>query len=129
MTDQPSIFGPIEGGAHIGDPDTALSAATNKRSMIRWGSQRQILLEAFGHADYSPNPGLTDEEAGIETGIARVADTRRCSELRAAGMIEPIGATRPTTLGARAMVCRITTRGRQALMQAFQERESHQGDD
>jgi hypothetical protein len=44
-----------------------------------------------------------------------VADTRRCSELRQAGLIVDTGDRRPTVTGSAAMVCAITDAGRRAL--------------
>lgn len=99
------------GRARRSDPDTSKAAGKNAICIIRWGSQRHTLLKAY--ADIGPS---TDEQVGLRSGIRRVADTRRCSELRSAGLIEPTGETHPTSTGAMAMKCRITTEGLRTLM-------------
>lgn len=106
---------PAHGGARKADPPTSVAAAKDPTSMVRWGSQRHKLLCTFA---VKGDAGLTDEEAGIRCGIARVADTRRCSELRKAGLIVNTGQTRTTQTGAPAMVCRITDLGRKVLAES-----------
>jgi hypothetical protein len=97
------------GGARRSDPDTSVAAARAHPTLRN--SQRLALLRAFALV----GRGLTDEEAGEIAGIRRVADTRRCSELRGAGLIADTGERRPTSTGSMAMVCRITGPGAAAL--------------
>ena len=51
---------PRPGGVRRTDPATSRAAATDHASMVRWGSQRSALLQAFADA---PPGGLLDEEA------------------------------------------------------------------
>lgn len=104
LFDQPGL-------ARTSDPVTSHQAAA--LYPIHRGSDRYRLLAAY--AELGPS---TDEQVGIHEGIRRVADTRRASELRRSGLIEPTGAKRPTATGAKAMVCRITPAGREALAAA-----------
>lgn len=103
---------PLDGAARHSDPATSVQAATNRTNVLRWGSQRTRLLQAF--AEVGPW-GLTDEEAGLAAGVARVADTRRCSELRKSSLIRDTRTTRATTTGSDAMVCALTRDGLAAL--------------
>jgi hypothetical protein len=92
------------------DPATSRKAAENIK--VRSGSQRHTLLVAYGD-----HGSLTDEEAGEITGLRRpgVCYWKRCSELRAAGYIEPTGQTRLSSVGEAQMVCRLTDLGREVL--------------
>lgn len=95
------------------DPDTSTQAA---RDVIpRRGSQTMQLLAVYrNHALF----GMTDEEAGIESGLAarpKCCYWKRCSDLRTAGFIEPTGDTRPSSAGSQMQVCRITAKGMEAL--------------
>jgi hypothetical protein len=92
------------------DPATSRKAAENIK--VRSGSQRHTLLVAYGD-----HGSLTDEEAGEITGLRRpgVCYWKRCSELRAAGYIEPTGQTRLSSVGEAQMVCRLTDLGRGVL--------------
>jgi hypothetical protein len=101
------------GGFRRSDPETSQAAANNPKFKIRWGSQRWYLLQAYASAEFyrhEMNPPLTDEEAGEQAGVSRVADTRRCSELRRMGLIERVGIGY-TSNGSPAMTCRITDEG------------------
>ncbi len=62
--------------------------------------------------------GLTDEEAGMASGLAlkpKCCYWKRCSELRAKGLIAPTGVTRLSSAGSAMQVCAITAEGRKAL--------------
>jgi hypothetical protein len=104
---QPTLFEGV--AARRTDPDTSVAAAL-AHPLLR-SSQRLQLLRAFDLV----RSGLTDEEAGEIAGIRRVADTRRCSELRKAALIADTGDRRPTSTGSMAMVCQITETGCIAL--------------
>lgn len=101
---------PVAGRVRRTDPATSHAAANDATCAVLHGSQRFKLLRAY--ADLG---SLTDEQAGIREGIRRVADTRRCSELRRAGLIQPDGTSGETSTGASAMRCVITHAGRKAL--------------
>ena len=96
------------------DHDPVTSVMESARVQVRAGSQKSILLFYYAKAGEA---GLTDEEAGIESGLhARRANYwRRCSDLRALGLIQPTGGWRLSTMGERRMVCVITEEGRLAL--------------
>lgn len=118
-TDAPTLFDhpadptvPVDGAARHSDPLTSHLAATSDSNRMRWGSQRFLLLRAIAGAG---TDGLTDEEAGKTCGIRRVADTRRCSELRKAGLIVVTSETRKTSTDSDAVVCRVTQAGLDAL--------------
>lgn len=88
--------------ARRGDPSTSKRAAASPARQRRAGSQALRLLEAYRRiADYrvtddrtDPHPaeyGLTDSEARAIAGIsARSCYWKRCSELRAEGLIRPV---------------------------------------
>jgi hypothetical protein len=78
--------------------------------MVRWHSQRHHLLRAFRDED------LTYEEAGEIANVTDYNQHRRCSELRAMGLIEATDQTRKNASSGRdAMVCKITSLGRKVL--------------
>lgn len=96
-------------GARNTDPDTSHDAAAAIK--IRAGSQRHLLLDVFvlrGHAGY------TDEEAmHAADGVTPTSEySKRCSELREGGFIEPTGETRPGAAGVERIVSRATAKGR-----------------
>jgi len=96
------------------DPITSHKAGDGLK--IRAGTQQWFLLNAFLE---HPVFGMTDEEAGVFTGLAnlpRCCYWKRCSELRQAGYIEPNGEERLSTVGNKQQVCIITKAGRKALM-------------
>lgn len=79
----------------------------------RSGSQKAKLLTVYyrvgGH-------GLTDDEAAVAAGLDRSGYWKRCSELRADGMIYALGITRRGPLhGESGMVCAITHKGIEAI--------------
>ena len=94
------------------DPVTSVMAAANVTCRAR--SQKWLLLVCYTQAG---EQGLTDEEAGIRSGLKdRGANYwRRCSDLRAMGLIQPTGEKRISTMGELRMVCRITAAGRAVL--------------
>lgn len=93
------------------DPDTSKQGA--KDVLPRRGSQQAQLL-----AVYRNQPGLTDEQAGVLSGLAskpKCCYWKRCSELRAKGLIEPTGETRLSSAGSAMQVCRLSTKGAEVL--------------
>lgn len=103
------------------DPETSKAAA--KVAPVKKNTQRARLLSAFavGRMDYdaagSPDHGLTDEQAmEAAYGVSPFSEyAKRCSELRAAGLIEPTGETRAGGQGVPRIVSRITDAGRAVL--------------
>ncbi len=95
------------------DPDTSRQGAKDVKP--RRNSQTDLLLRMY--ASYKIT-GLTDEEAGVWTGLADMPKCcywKRCSELRALGLIRDTGDTRLSSAGSAMMVCRITQTGIEAL--------------
>ena len=93
------------------DPETSVKGAQDVKP--RRGSQTMLLLAEYTHRD-----GLTDEEAGLFSGLLsrpKCCYWKRCSELRAKGLITPTGETRLSSAGSAMQVCAITAEGRQAL--------------
>lgn len=102
------------------DPDT--SHAATRAITVKAGTQRALLLEVFAHADewwHGPKfrNALTDEEAmEFAGGVSPLSEySKRCSELREAGFIEPTGETRKGSSGMERIVSRITDKGREAV--------------
>lgn len=83
--------------------------------VIKRGSQRFLLLRAIAGEG---TQGMTDEEAGTKVGIGRVADTRRCSELRKADLIRDTGRTRKLSSGCDGMISVCTKAGYDSLLAA-----------
>jgi len=85
----------------------------------RAATQRIRLLHAYGDAEPLGFPsafdGLTDEEAAQACGLLNSCYWKRCGELRADGLIEFTGGTRPGAAGTARKVSRITERGRAVL--------------
>ena len=77
---------------------------------MRVGSHRAILLAIYADA----NLGLTDEEAAARA-TAQGHDIKgywkRCSDLRAIGLIQDLGIRRAVSSGSQAIVCAITQPG------------------
>jgi hypothetical protein len=105
------------------DPQTSHAAGENVRR--RALPQRDLLLLAYLRAG-SPSPfagdgwvgGLTDEEAGILTGLIEKPGCcywKRCSELRQEGLIEVFTASQPDQTGhyQRVPLTRISRAGEQ----------------
>lgn len=98
--------------ARKSDPNT--SKAAGESVAMRSGSQKYILLQAYANA----TEGLTDEEAGTNSGLAskpKCCYWKRCSELRQAGYISTTGETRASSVGEQQQVCVITEEGRKLL--------------
>jgi hypothetical protein len=93
------------------DPETSVKGAQDVKP--RRGSQAMLLLAEYAHRD-----GLTDEEAGLFSGLLsrpKCCYWKRCSELRSKGLIIPTGETRLSSAGSAMQVCAITAEGREAL--------------
>jgi hypothetical protein len=93
------------------DPITSVLGAGDVKP--RRGSQQALLL-----AEYAYRDGLTDEEAGLFSGLLsrpKCCYWKRCSELRAKGLIAVTGETRLSSAGSAMQVCAITEAGRNAL--------------
>jgi hypothetical protein len=93
------------------DPITSVLGAGDVKP--RRGSQQALLL-----AEYAFRDGLTDEEAGLFSGLLsrpKCCYWKRCSELRAKGFIVPTGVTRLSSAGSAMQVCAITPAGKEAL--------------
>jgi hypothetical protein len=93
------------------DPITSALGAGDVKP--RRTTQAMQLLAEYAHRD-----GLTDEEAGVFSGLLarpKCCYWKRCSELRAKGLIAPTGVTRLSSAGSAMQVCAITAEGRKAL--------------
>ena len=93
------------------DPITSALGAGDVKP--RRQTQAMQLLAEYVHRD-----GLTDEEAGLFSGLLsrpKCCYWKRCSELRAKGLIVPTGVTRLSSAGSAMQVCAITAEGRKAL--------------
>lgn len=89
------------------DPVTSKKAAVGASK--RAPSQQLIILKAFGSGR-----GFTDEEVGVFTALAfkpRCCYWKRCSELRAMGLIVPTGEFAKSTAGELQRICKITAKG------------------
>lgn len=101
------------------DPPTSKKAYRN--SQIRHGSQQHQLLQEYHKIALEqefPTLGLTDEEAGVRTGLFRKPKCcywKRCSELRQMLLIRPNGEQRRSSANEAQIVCIITEKGQQAL--------------
>lgn len=98
--------------ARTTDPVTSLAAA---HALSKRASHLRAVLEA-----YRFNGPITDVEAARRSGLDRIETTRRASELRSAGLIEPVeidGVLQTAELpsGRRGMLCAITAAGQEAL--------------
>jgi hypothetical protein len=92
------------------DPITSVLGAGEVKPRRR--SQAMLLLAEYLHG------GMTDEEAGMASGLAlkpKCCYWKRCSELRAMGLIIPTGETRLSSAGSAMQVCEITEEGEKAL--------------
>lgn len=93
------------------DPWTSKAGAVDVQ--IRKGSQQATLLKLYAQQPYW-TCGLTDEEAGELSGLARLPRCcywKRCSELRRMGLIEDTGESRMSTAGSAQRAFRITMLG------------------
>jgi len=92
------------------DPITSVLGAGDVKP--RRGSQQALLLAQYLQGE------MTDEEAGMASGLAlkpKCCYWKRCSELRAKGLIIPTGETRLSSAGSAMQVCAITPAGKEAL--------------
>jgi hypothetical protein len=93
------------------DPITSVQGAGDVKP--RRTTQAMKLLAEYVHRD-----GLTDEEAGLFSGLLarpKCCYWKRCSELRAKGFIVPTGVTRLSSASSAMQVCAITEAGKEAL--------------
>lgn len=112
---------PRTGRARAADPATSHTAGRNVA--VRAGSQRAKLLAAYRWVDREAKFGarahadLTDSEAQAQSGVpVRSCWWKRCSELRADGLIAYTGETRADALsGEQRALSRITDLGRRQL--------------
>ena len=98
------------------DPATSKKAAVGASK--RAPSQQTVLLKA-----YRGGRGLTDEEAGVITGLAfkpKCCYWKRCSELRTMGFIVTTGDFAKSSAGELQRICKITALG-QAHLQTLGE--------
>lgn len=88
-------------------------ARAKPENQIRWGSHRHLILKAFSRS----KNGLTDEQAGMTTGLLQKRSVywARCAELRAMGLIAPTGKTTISSQQQEVMICRITSKGSRRL--------------
>jgi hypothetical protein len=93
------------------DPDTSRAGAASVAPRAG-SSQKARLLIA-----YATRGDLTADDAAHHADLLGSCYWKRCGDLRAAGLIEPAGYTRPGRSGDAQMVCRITTLGRQVVSQ------------
>ena len=100
------------------DPRTSHAA---EPTPLRAGTQRHLLLSAYhsnvGREWENNYGGLTDEEAAtFAEGVSPTSEyAKRCSELRAAGLIIDTGKNRKGNSGLDRIVCRITEAGKAEL--------------
>ena len=98
-----------EGGptARTTDPRTSKAYSAER---MRKGSQAHLLLQAFGRW---PDDGLTDEQAMERSeGVTPSSEyAKRCSDLRAAGLIRDTGRDRKGNSGLDRIVSEITPKG------------------
>lgn len=101
--------------AHRSDVETSKIAAGF--AAVKGTSRAKLLVAHKGF----PTSGLTDDEAAAYAGIELHEARRRCSDLRALGLIgwlerrDGVFETRPTASGRNATVSRITQAGLDAL--------------
>jgi hypothetical protein len=121
MSEQDSLFDPPTRKSDLeedlrklsrrSDPGTSHAAA---RSLPNRQTLMALLLRAYR------DRGLTDEEAARVAGVDRESGHKRCSDLRNAGLIEPLMwngkvVTRAGSSGRQQRVCVLTADGRAAL--------------
>lgn len=109
MAEQLNLFIPT---FRARDPLTSIQAGVSVT--FRATSQKALLLAEYEKAG---SAGLTDEEAGIRSGLRdkRACYWRRCSDLREMLLIEPTLETRRSSAGELQGVCIITELGRQVM--------------
>jgi hypothetical protein len=92
------------------DPQGSVNGA--KHIKLKRTSQAMRLLAVYNE---HPIYGLLDEEAANHAKIA--GGWKRCADLRRLGYIKPTGEMAATLSGVKAMVCRITSEGMEALIE------------
>lgn len=92
------------------DPEGSVNGAKHIRP--KRNSQAMRLLAIYNE---HPIYGLLDERAAALAGIA--GGWKRCADLRRLGYIKPTGQLAETVSGVKAMVCRITSEGMEALIE------------
>jgi len=104
---------PITSLVRATDPATSHASAVSVQG--RTPTQKMLLLNA-----YFNNPeGLTDEEAGIITGLInkpKCSYWKRCSELEADGFLIRTLFTRPGMTGCHMVIRAITEAGRREVL-------------
>ncbi len=93
------------------DPEGSVNGA--KHIKLKRTSQAMRLLAVYNE---HPIYGLLDEEAANRAKIP--GGWKRCADLRRLGYIKPTGEMAATLSGVKAMVCRITSEGMEALIEA-----------
>lgn len=88
--------------------DPATSKAGARDVAIRAGSQKARLLRAY---ELAGAHGLTDEEAGYVAHMEQTGYWKRCSELRAAGLIVATGEQRRSRSGSMQAVHALSALG------------------
>jgi hypothetical protein len=94
------------------DPETSTEGAASVQG--RTPTQKMLLLNAY----YANPEGLTDEEAGIITGLInkpKCSYWKRCSELEAEGYLMRTLFTRQGMTGCHMLVRTITEAGRKEV--------------
>lgn len=101
--------------ARATDPATSHLATESVKITAR--NQRGILLGAFAGTVAADAGGLTDEQAmEVSSGVSPYSEyAKRCSELRAAGLIQETGEARPGNAGRPRIVSAITEQGQTVL--------------
>jgi len=114
---QPKLKLAKKGGARRSDPATSHNAASCPNSIMKWASNKHLLLLAFAKRN------MTDEQAEVRSGARIAGFWKRCSELRALGLIESTGKTEVGSTGKDVMVSRITPRGREVLQRIKENKQ------
>lgn len=89
--------------ARTSDPRTSHEAAERVEEFA--GRQQRVILHVLKRL---PNGATSDELAAGSLGLTKVQIARRMGELRARGLVEETGKTRPTPSGRQAIVWRAT---------------------
>lgn len=104
--------------ARTTDPKTSKDAA--KKFTLQRSTQRFRLLQEFVRDAYAGGLGISDEGAAIRAQLSRLdSGHKRGAELRAAGLIEPVGVTK----GAHGCDVRICTATQEGCLRYEQAKE------
>ena len=109
VMDALDLFTDAHALARATDPGTSKAGARDVA--IRAGSQKARLLRAY---ELAGAHGLTDEEAGYVARMDHTGYLKRCSELRAAGLIVPTGEQRLARSGSMQAVHALAEDARRA---------------